>query len=175
MKAKAARSRKTQIDRSATPRKPLRRAGFSLFEIILALAIFGVAMAMLGNIVSNGAKAAIEARDLARAQIMCESKMAEVMLNTAGPQPISNVSLQSSDTLRQWEYSVLTEPAPMSGMVAVQVNVQSVSQDASVLPVEFTLTRWIIDPAMDLQGLEDEAAALAAEADAMATSDGTGA
>ncbi|QDV70230.1 hypothetical protein Poly24_39490 [Rosistilla carotiformis] len=174
MKVKTAWSHELPTRRPATFHKTILRTGFSLFEIILAIAIFGIAMAMLGNIVSNGAKAAIEARDLARAQIMCESKMAEVMLNSAGPQPIANVSLESNDTLRQWEYSVLTEPAPMSGMVSVQVRVQSVSQDASVVPVDFTLTRWIIDPAMDLQGLEDEAAALAAEEEAMATSDGAG-
>lgn len=160
-------------NRSAKRLHRVIRPGFSLFEIILALAIFGVAMAMLGNIVSNGAKAAIESRDLARAQIMCESKMAEVLLNSAGPQPLANVTLESHDTLRQWQYSVLTEPAAIAGMVAVQVTVTSVANDPSVIPVEFSLTRWIVDPALDLQGQEDEAAALAAEAEA--TTSGAGA
>ena len=141
------------------------RKAFSLFEVVLALAIFGIAMAMLGNIVSNGATAAIEARDLARAQIMCESKMAEVMLNPAGPQPIPDVTLESNDTLRQWQYSVASMPAPMAGMVAVTVKVASVATDPSIIPVQYSLTRWIIDPSMDLQGMEDEAAAVAAEDD----------
>lgn len=133
-----------------------RRPGFSLLEVILALAIFGVAMAMLGNILSNGARAAIESRDLARAQVLCESKMAEVLLNSAGPQPISEVPLESTDTFRQWQYSVQTMPAPMSGMLAVKVSVALVPSDPSVLPVEFSLVRWIIDPALDLQALEDQ-------------------
>ncbi|MEZ6087982.1 MAG: prepilin-type N-terminal cleavage/methylation domain-containing protein [Pirellulaceae bacterium] len=157
----------------ALPRR--RNSGFSLFEIILALAIFGIAIAALGNIVTLGAKAAIESRDLAYAQIMCQSKMAEIMLNPAGPQPIAQVSLQSNDTLRQWEYSVVTMPAPVPGMVAVTVTVQTANVDASVTPVQYTLTRWIVDPALDLQGLEDEAAAESDEltADAAAAEEGS--
>ncbi len=140
------------------------RPGFSLLEVILALAIFGVAMAMLGNILSNGARAAIESRDLARAQVLCESKMAEILLNSAGPQAMSEVALESTDTLRQWQYSVQTEPAPLSGMLAVKVSVALMPSDASVQPVEFSLVRWIIDPALDVQALEDQEQADAEEA-----------
>ena len=143
-----------------------KSSGFSLFEIILAIAIFGVAMGILGNIVSTGATAAIESRDLGRAQILCESKLAEVLLNPEGPQPVNDAALETTDTLRQWTYSVFTEPSAMQGMVLVRLTVKSVAVDESASPVEFSLTRWIVDPALDLQGLEDEAAAeeeLAAE------------
>lgn len=144
--------------------RPTNR-GFSLLEIILALAIFGVAMAMLGNIVSNGATAAIEARDLARAQILCESKMAEVLLLDGGPQSINEIPLDCSDTLRQWQHSVSAAPAQVSGMLSVSVMVESIATDPSVIPVRFVLTRWIVDPALELQAAEDEAAAEAEVSD----------
>lgn len=155
--------RKTLFWPASEFRKALVRRGFSLFEIVLALAIFGVAMAMLTNIISNGATAAIESRDLARAQMFAESKMAEVLLNPAGPQALTDAQLESTDTLRQWTYTVFTEQAPIVGMLVVRVTVKAGTDSDQELPVQFALTRWIIDPALDLQGLEDEAAALAEE------------
>ena len=65
-------------------RKRVRRCvrrGFSLLEILLALAFLGGSLAILSRIVDTGISAAREARDLSIAR-MIWAKLSEVLLNS---------------------------------------------------------------------------------------------
>ena len=70
-------------------RRARRRGGFSLLEVILALAILVAALAVLGELVRSGVRNAQMARDLSRAQVLCESKLGEVF---AGAIPAEKTS-----------------------------------------------------------------------------------
>jgi len=63
-------------------RHTTNRTGFSLLEILLALAILGGSLAILSSIASTGVSSAREARDLTVARLLCQSKLSELLLDS---------------------------------------------------------------------------------------------
>ena len=59
-------------------RKGSCRGGFSLLEVILALAILIGILAVLSELVGLGVRNARVARAMTQAQLLCESKLAEI-------------------------------------------------------------------------------------------------
>jgi general secretion pathway protein I len=65
-----------------------KSGGFSLLEVILALAILTGAVAVLGEIVRLGIRNAQVARDTTQAQLLCESKLAEITAGIIPSDPV---------------------------------------------------------------------------------------
>ena len=61
------------------PANAAARNAFSLLEVILALSILAGAVAVLGELLRTGVRNAQTARDLTRAQMLCEEIEAEVV------------------------------------------------------------------------------------------------
>jgi type II secretion system protein I len=129
----------------------MKRDGFSLLEVILALAIFGGAMAVLGEagrLALNNAKGA---REIARAQLLCESKLAEIVTGVIPPDPVDKTPFDDSTTESidpnepAWVYSIESEQTDETGLISVRV---TVTRDVPVEqhPVQFALVRWMADP-----------------------------
>ncbi len=159
------------------------RSGFSLLEILLAIAILGGSLAVLSSIAVTGASAANEAADLAVARMLCETKMNELLLNSEiVPLPVPLIpveadSLPDSDGLTRFQYSVEVQPAPLQGLLAIRVTVSTEELNNNDQPqVQYSLVRWMVDPALGLEQLERdaeaEAEALAEEEAAMAEAGG---
>ena len=49
------------------------RRGLSLLEVILAIAILGLSIVALGQLVRLGSQASVDAQNLNQAQVLCES------------------------------------------------------------------------------------------------------
>lgn len=157
-------------------RQPLGRPreGFSLLEIILALAILGGSLAILSRIVDRGASAAREARDLSIARILCQTKLTEILLDgTAGISPQSTppapMEAFDSEAITAFEYQVDVVQAPMEGLLALRVTVTAINPNNVEIPLaRYSLSRWMIDPLLGLEAAEaeEEAAKEAAEAEA---------
>ncbi|HUG67466.1 MAG TPA: prepilin-type N-terminal cleavage/methylation domain-containing protein [Pirellulaceae bacterium] len=133
------------INRRTTRR--LHRSGLSLLEVMLALAILGGALAVIGELMRIGARNAEIARDLTTAQLICESTMAEVQLGflplqTVGPVEVSDLQYQLD-----WLYTITVQPIDQEGLTSVWVHIE---QNPAVYsrPVSFTVTRWMIDPSV---------------------------
>ncbi len=62
------------------------RAGLSLLEAMFAIAILGLSLAAIGRLVQLGFQAAGRARIQSQAQILCDSKMAEVAAGALKPE-----------------------------------------------------------------------------------------
>jgi prepilin-type N-terminal cleavage/methylation domain-containing protein len=155
--------------------KPLRpyrsRRGFSLLEILLALAILGGSLALLSQIAETGTAAAREARDLSVARMVCQTKLTELLLDTtAGIPPLSvppsEVPSFDSQSTTAFLYSVDVQQAPLDGLLAIQVNVEATNPNGGPSLATYSLVRWIVDPALGLEQLEAEEEALQAEAEA---------
>jgi type II secretion system protein I len=137
------------------------RQGFSLLEVILALAILVGAIAVLGELVRLGTRSAAAARDLSAAQLLCESKMSEVAAAEALPEPVSDASFGSDFAAAdEWVYSLGIDPLADAGLHRVTVTVIQVPADGE-RPIEFLLVRWLRDPSYlpeESEAAEPEAA-----------------
>ena len=170
-------ARQGKEKRQGARRKPLKRRGFSLLEILLALAILGGSLAILSRIVDIGISAAREGRDLAIARMICQGKLSEVLLNsrtssssssTAGftpqSQPLTPVDSFDSQSMTSFEFSVEVQPGQLAGILLIRVLVEAQNPDGGEPLARFSLVRWMIDPALGLEELEAEEEAAREEA-----------
>lgn len=139
-----------------------RRSGLTLMEVMLAIAIFGLALVAIGELIRIGSLSAAAARDLTEGQRLCNNVMAEVGAGIIPPESASETPIEGSE---DWLYTI--ESAPLEeqeGMLRISVTVE---QDKSlfVRPARFTLVRWMTDPA----ATEAAQAATAAAAESTAT------
>ncbi len=119
-----------------------RRGGLSLLEVILAIAILGGALAIIGELIRIGARNAAIARDLTTAQLYCESKMSEA---AAGVIDLENLATEELDEEGEWMCVITTEALDQQQLIAVNVTVGQ-NPDLFARPVSFSMTRWIVDP-----------------------------
>jgi len=129
-----------------------RRAGFSLLEVILATAILLGSAVVLAELAAVGREHATSAEDLATAQLICQSKLSEIL---AGAAPAAGVQDQPLVEAPGWVYSVEIDPIEESGqpqgVASLRVTVRQVLDDAGTAGGsrrrrEFTLARWIRHP-----------------------------
>jgi general secretion pathway protein I len=129
----------------------MKRGGFSLLEVALALAILGGAIAVLGEANRLALRSASAARDLAHAQLLCESVLAEVVSGVIPAESVDQTPFDESTTDSldpnepQWVYTIETNETDEPGLISVRV---MVTRDMPVAqhPVQFSLTRWVPDP-----------------------------
>ena len=126
-----------------------KRKAFSILEVILALAILTGAIAVLGELGRLGFGNAKSAQDLTKAQMLCESKMAEYTSGLTTPQSVSATPFdaidQDSANSTTWVYSVDMQQIDQDGLDALCVTV-SQNLPAAQHPATYSITRWIIDP-----------------------------
>lgn len=135
--------------------------GFSLLEMILALAILGTSLAILAQIASTGVSAAREARALVTARMICQTKLNELLLNIeSGQSPTTIIeapteSFDSAST-ETFVYSVEVLPGQLDGLLSVRVTVLARAGDGTEQLASYAIDRWIIDPALGLKEAEAE-------------------
>lgn len=146
-----------------------QRNGFSLLELMLSLAILGGSLAILSRIVDTGVSAAIESRSLAQARMACQAKLSEVLMDTASgiqPQTVVSVPMTSFDSssTSPMDYSVEVALASLDGLLTIRVTIQVQNDNGTAPLANYSLTRWVVDPALGLEEAEEEEkAALAGE------------
>ena len=121
------------------------RRGLSLLEVILALAILGGALAVLGSIVRVGTRSARHARGRVSAGLHCKSIMAEITAGIIPVEPMQPGALSVPDPEYDWMYSIDVEPTEMEGMLAVRVDVIE-NKPLTASPISTFLVRWVLDP-----------------------------
>jgi general secretion pathway protein I len=126
------------------------RSGFSLLEVLLALAILTMAIAVLGELARQGLRNAAAARDLTQAQLLCETKLAEITSGIQPLSPVQNVPFEKVDPSEDlpWVYSIEEQTVDQDGLLAVRVTVTQ-SLPANQRPLSFSLTQWIPDPSLE--------------------------
>ena len=155
--------------------QPNNRRAFSLLEVILALAILIGALAVIGELVRSGLRNAQVARDLSQAQLLCETRLAEIHAGAAsseggGKSPIADhpgwlatVERESSSVQSGSSGSSsggsgggssggqsAAGGQSFSGQVSLLKVRVTVEQDPSeyLNPVKFSLSQWMIDPSV---------------------------
>ncbi len=136
---------------------PQTSSGFTLLEVILALAIMAGATAIIGELTRNGLMSSQRARDLTRAELVCESVMTQIATGALAASSTSNVPYDD-DT--RWLYSIDVQAAAQAGLLEVTVTAVR-DAPAEQHPVPFQLKRWMVDPGIE-QAAEDAQNAAAA-------------
>ncbi len=123
-------------------------AGFSLLEMLLALAILGGSLGILSQIAMTGTDAAQEAEHLAQARLIAQSQLAILLASEQTPTvvPPTPVEAMDSGSVSLYEYQVDVAAAPLTGMLALRVTVRALNPNGDTPLATFSLTRWMIDP-----------------------------
>lgn len=122
-------------------------AGFTLLEVILAMAILLLSLAAVSQLVLTAHANARLARDRGTAQMLCDSLMAELI---AGSLPLESTSETPLEDVvdgvdPEWLYAVDVSAMDLEGLLRVEVIVR---QDGAAIarPAEARLVQWMIDP-----------------------------
>ncbi len=129
----------------------------TLLEVILAIAILGGSLAMLGELIRTGTRAAREGRLLNTAQLVADSVMAEMTAGITLPAPTQGVTEFGGFS---WSYAVEVAQGGQQGLLCVAVTVRD-STDSSPWATTYTLMQLMIDPQFECD-LETAAAAAGA-------------
>jgi general secretion pathway protein I len=124
-----------------------RNAGLSLLEVILAIAILGGCIAVIGELVRLGARQAEEARELTTAQLLCESKLEEIAAGVYAPESVGNVPFETDP---RWSYSIEVGSLDTQNLIQVTVSAQQID-GSRLIPLSFSLTRWMLDPTLEAE------------------------
>ena len=129
---------------------PVTTTGFSLLEVIIAMAILAGGIAILGQVIRIGTQSASDSSNLTTAQVLCESTMSELIARVL---PLESVQRTPFETNSDWLYSVIIRSTEEEYLFFVQVIVEE-NIDTEQRPLSFTIQRWVLDP--DLELLEGE-------------------
>lgn len=143
--AACARCRRLRDGRSRTV-----RSGLSLLEVILSIAILGGSMVMIGQLYHLGYRSALQARLRNDANIIADSKMAEL---AAGVLPLESSGNSPIDEHPGWSYSVDLQSSLQLGLFMATVTV-SYGEESNNIPTSLSIVRFIPDP--DYEPEEDE-------------------
>lgn len=143
--------------------KRYRKQGFTLIEVILALTILAVSLALLGQLVGLGFQNAQQAQGLTEAQMIAETIMEEIALGLLPPDPVTDMNVtMTSDlstlTVEQdtpWVYSINWEPAPVDGLIMVAIQVRRAGAQSAAENDSFQIVRWMRDPDLALEEIPE--------------------
>ncbi len=133
-----------------------RRSGFSLLEMLLALAILGGSLGILSTIAMQGADAAREAESLVQARLIAQTQLAVILASGQHPAtvPATPVAPVDSESTTSFEYQVDVAMTPMQGMLAIRITVRALDANGGPHIATYAITRWMIDPLLGLANEE---------------------
>jgi hypothetical protein len=119
-----------------------RRPGFSLLEVLLAMAILMGSLVVLSELAAIGRRHIRDAEDLGTAERICQTKIGEILAGIEEPVAVEQMEVADEPG---WLYSVETESLRQAGLISVRVTVvQDLPEEKR--PREFSLVRWVRDP-----------------------------
>ena len=117
----------------------MNRQGMTLIEVLVAMAVFLLALAGIAQLIDFGTNNSIEAARTTTGTRLCQSKMAEVEAGVVSMSEGSQGTFEE-EPLWQWSVEVGTEVAPFTFEITVKAWIEQGR------PVEVTLTQIIYDP-----------------------------
>jgi hypothetical protein len=139
--------------------------GLTLFEVVIALAIFMGAIAAIGQLISVGARGAVSAQLQSQAVIRAETTLGEVL---AGYISLRTTSGTFPDN-PAWTWSVTVSSAQQQGLYLVEVTAAHAGK-SSMSKSSYTVRRLLRDPAVAVQAYEYQLALEQSKANSSSTS-----
>ncbi len=116
------------------------RPALTLFEVVVAMAIFLMALVPLTRLVSLGGATALDIQHQAQASMLCQGKLDGVKcgadpLNSSGTVDIGNLT---------WNYTIEGTQTEVTYLYQVKVSVKVERKDGKT--IEADLTQMVFDP-----------------------------
>jgi len=122
-------------------KKPIpTRAGLSLLEVILSIAILGLSMVAIGHLFNLGFRSATDVQMRSEGNIIADMTMAEV---AAGVIDFSSTG-GAVESNPDWQFEITTQQSSQPGLLSVTVRVSL--EDNSQSDVSVSLVRLMVDP-----------------------------
>ena len=121
------------------------RRGFSLLEVILAIAILGGSMVVIGHGFYLGYRSVRNARMISAGNRIADSAMAEISAGAVEPTSTSGKQVPGEQQ-QGWTYSIESENASVPGLLSVVVTVENRQFQPNV---QVSITRLVVDPNYD--------------------------
>lgn len=146
--------------RACCPHRRSNRRGLTLYEVLLALVILLGSTVVIGQIISTGSRAAVQAQLQSEAILRCQTKLSEVV---AGIEPLQSVSGQPfQDAGPEWSWSLQFGTGPHIDLLDLEVTVAH-TDPATQQVVSQSLRRYLRDPQVFLDATAAEDAVLVTE------------
>jgi hypothetical protein len=107
-------------------------------EVLLATSMLIGSAIVLVELATIGNRHAASARDLARSQLICQTKLNAIVLGLAPAESVRETPLEDDP---HWVYWIDVLPAPQSGLLVAKVG--AARQAGQKQSARFTLTRWV--------------------------------
>jgi len=121
-----------------------RQAGFSLIEVLLALAIFLMSVVAIAHLVDMGMDRELESQFKIRGARLAQSKMGEITSGVLGPFSSLSSSEGTCDNEPEWTWSMsATVQGNTPNLYLVTLTLK---RDNRGQPFKFILTQMAIDP-----------------------------
>ena len=128
-------------NRAATLRMNEQRDGFTLLEVLLAVAILLVGLTAVFHTSRSALQRMSAARELTEAQNACQSVLNELLAQSAPIQPNEGRTIEH---LPNWRIRVDIYPAPQPGLYVLHLSAQQFSStDNTLLGIKYQLLRWV--------------------------------
>lgn len=118
------------------------RAGLTLLEVIISLAIFLFSMVALLHLLSQSGQNALDGSLHTEATLRCQSKLAEIM---NGAVPMSSTGWSAFEEAPEWSWEADCQTGQHANLCNVQVGVRRKKSDGTYLEVR--LSQMVIAPA----------------------------
>lgn len=151
-----------------------KASGMSLLEVVLALAILAVSAALLAQLTGQATDNGLMAQRLATAQMLCESKMSEVLAGAIPLQSMTWSEITDSGRRVSWYYQIQTVAAERKDMIGVRLSVTDQPDSTTANPELFFIVRWMIDPNLGLDAPPQSTSATGSGATSSGASTATG-
>jgi type II secretion system protein I len=121
----------------------MTRRGITLYEVVLALAIFAGSVAAISQGIATGTRAALQSRLQSQAILLCETKMGEILAGVLPPTSTSGAAFLEPG-LDGWQWSSMVTQGPRTGLMRVEVTV-TCHRAAGSVDASFALIRLVRD------------------------------
>jgi prepilin-type N-terminal cleavage/methylation domain-containing protein len=121
---------------------PVPFSGFTLLELILALAILAGSLAALGEVMRLAGQTALTTQGETQGQIIATSIMDEL---ASGARQLSATSWTDSNYDPAWQCEIALEDTGYQELIGVRVSVAQ-QVEARLQPARFQLVRWMPNP-----------------------------